>query len=147
VEGQPRAVGCRVVKAGLGQEQLEVVYQAYDPGLDRSVALKCISQTDKKQCEQWRREAQIAADLSHPHIVPFHSVSQTDDSVYTLHRIALRWNATQEPRCPPSLERCVVLLLSQRNVLVYAQKYGIMHRGNRPSAPSHCATTWCSMRY
>ncbi|MGH7586758.1 MAG: serine/threonine-protein kinase, partial [Gemmatimonadales bacterium] len=69
----------------IGRGGMGVVYRARDERLHRRVAIKVLPpelafQQDIR--ERFTREAQTAARLSHPHIVPIHDVGEVDGLVY-----------------------------------------------------------------
>src|SRR5580765_3918929 len=69
----------------LGRGGMGVVYLARDVALDRSVAIKLLPPIFAAQPtfrERFLREARTAARLSHPHIVPIHSVQEQQGFVY-----------------------------------------------------------------
>ncbi|MGI8945295.1 MAG: protein kinase domain-containing protein [Thermoleophilaceae bacterium] len=56
----------------IGSGGMSTVYRAYDPTLERWVAIKLMLadiSSDPDQLERFRREARIVARLSHPHVV------------------------------------------------------------------------------
>ena len=68
-------IGRFVVRERLGSGAMGVVYEAYDPKLDRKVALKVLDAKveDGAGVEaRLLREARAAAKLSHPHVVAVH---------------------------------------------------------------------------
>ena len=71
----PRKIGKYDVRRELGKGAMGVVYEGYDPLIERPVAIKTIrpEQLDKTQAAEvlarFKREAQAAGRLSHPHIV------------------------------------------------------------------------------
>jgi serine/threonine protein kinase len=71
--GRYRIVGV-VGKGGMG-----TVYEAEDPDLRRTVALKILPPAvagDSKRLERFKREARSVAALSHPNVVTLHSVEE-----------------------------------------------------------------------
>ncbi len=69
----------------LGRGGMGVVYLAREVHLDRLVAIKLLPPDLAARPalrERCLREAQLAAKLSHPHIIPIHSVNETDGFVY-----------------------------------------------------------------
>jgi serine/threonine protein kinase len=66
----------RVGRGGMG-----TVYAAYDPDLDRRVALKLVPTADGASRARLLAEARALARLSHPHVVPIHDVELVDDWV------------------------------------------------------------------
>src|SRR5262249_11764951 len=69
----PQRIGRFVIRRFLGEGAFGQVYEAYDPQLDRTVALK-VAKPELMQTEQrikrLVREAKAAANLRHPNIVP-----------------------------------------------------------------------------
>jgi hypothetical protein len=61
-----------------------VVYRAYDPVLDRAVAIKLVRESHPKAGSHLRllREAQALARLRHPNVVPIFDVGQTEGAVF-----------------------------------------------------------------
>ncbi|MGH7535560.1 MAG: serine/threonine-protein kinase, partial [Gemmatimonadales bacterium] len=73
------------IEGEVGRGGMGVVYRARDKKLQRRVAIKVLPpelafQQDIR--ERFTREAQTAARLSHPHIVPIHSVGEGQGLVY-----------------------------------------------------------------
>ncbi len=69
----------------LGAGGMGVVYAAYDPQLDRRVALKVLKPQQyesEKARERLLREAQALGQLSHPNVLPIHDVGIIDDCVF-----------------------------------------------------------------
>ncbi|MDG2123283.1 MAG: hypothetical protein P8J87_06285, partial [Verrucomicrobiales bacterium] len=63
----------------VGQGGMGIVFRAYDPLLQRPVAIKALSPalaTSPAAREQFLREARSAAALDHSHILPIHAVDQ-----------------------------------------------------------------------
>src|SRR5262245_20375072 len=75
----PRQIGRYRIRARLGTGAFGTVYRAYDPQLDREVALKVPhpgTLNSPKAVERFLREARSAARLRHPHIVPVYDAGQ-----------------------------------------------------------------------
>jgi tetratricopeptide (TPR) repeat protein/predicted Ser/Thr protein kinase len=83
-------VGRYVVLSRLGSGGMGIVYAAYDPELDRKIALKLlrsdVSASESASATSARarllREAQALAKLAHPNIVAVHDVGEHDGSVW-----------------------------------------------------------------
>jgi tetratricopeptide (TPR) repeat protein len=77
-------IGRYVVLDRLGAGGMGVVYAAYDPHLDRRVALKLLRRESEASEASRRllREAQAMARLRHPNVVTVHDVDVVDDRVF-----------------------------------------------------------------
>ncbi|HEV3256573.1 MAG TPA: serine/threonine-protein kinase, partial [Gemmataceae bacterium] len=73
--GLPRQIGRFQIRALLGGGAFGTVYRAYDPQLERLVALKVPrpgTLKNAKRIERFQREAKSAAQLRHPNIMPIY---------------------------------------------------------------------------
>lgn len=77
-------VGRFIVVRLLGAGGMGEVYEAHDPELDRSVALKVLRSERRTQDQSLRlvREAQALARLSHPNVVAVHDVGIVDGRAF-----------------------------------------------------------------
>ncbi|MDH5233570.1 MAG: protein kinase, partial [Gemmatimonadota bacterium] len=69
------------IEAEIGRGGMAVVFRARDTRLRRKVALKVLPPElafREEVRRRFLREAEMAAKLSHPHIVPIYSVDETD---------------------------------------------------------------------
>ncbi len=67
-------------KGGMGE-----VYEAYDTGKGRTVALKILADefsNDVKFRTRFQRESQAAAILQEPHVIPIHDWGEIDGNLY-----------------------------------------------------------------
>ena len=72
-------------RAGAGQGGMGVVYRATQLGLDRSVALKVIAaelRDNPDFRERFKSEAQLAASIDHPNVVPIFEAGEADGVLY-----------------------------------------------------------------
>src|SRR6478735_1209221 len=70
-------VGRYVILDSIGRGGMSVVYKAWDPDLNRQIALKLIRTSDTESGalrERLLREAQALAQLSHPNVLAVHDV-------------------------------------------------------------------------
>src|SRR5262245_3182393 len=72
-------VGRYLVVEQLGEGGMGIVYAAFDPELNRKVALKLVTGGDH---ERFRREAQALARLAHPNVVAIHDVLSIGDRLF-----------------------------------------------------------------
>src|ERR1700737_1882422 len=66
------------------------VWRAYDPAIDRVIALKLLPPNfagDQVFQERFRREARSAAGLDEPHVVPIHDFGEVDGRLYVTMRL------------------------------------------------------------
>src|SRR5579859_8047492 len=80
-----RQLGPYQIQSILGRGGMASVYAAYDQVNARMVALKVLAprySNDAQLIERFKREAQLAARLEHPYIVPIYDVGETTGCVY-----------------------------------------------------------------
>lgn len=135
-------IGPYEIGALLGMGGMGMVYRAYQPSLERYVALKVLARTAKSSAifdQRFVREAAIAASLEHPHIVPVYDYGSTDDLRYVAMRLLLggtlgdRLHERREfgqPYTPAEVNRILAPLAS---AIDYAHSLGIVHRDIKPS--------------
>jgi hypothetical protein len=76
-------LGRYFVLGPVGAGAMGVVYSAYDPQLDRRVALKLVrGGGDPEHAARVLREAQAMARLSHPNVVAVHDVGTVEGRVF-----------------------------------------------------------------
>ena len=82
------AVGAQyLIESEIGRGGMAVVYRAIDVRLNRPVAIKVLppdSRSTPTSATRFIREAQTAAQLSHPNIVPIYSVDESDGGARVL---------------------------------------------------------------
>src|SRR6185312_8409911 len=77
-------IGRYVILSSLGKGGMSVVFLAYDPELDRKVALKLmrVNMLGEKGRLRLQREAQALAKLSHPNVVPVYDAGTVGDQAF-----------------------------------------------------------------
>ena len=129
-------VGPYEVLEELGVGGMGAVYLARQPELDRTVALKVIharGEEDRERVQRFLREAQSAARLHHPGIVPIHDVGQDGGLCwYSMERVVGQtfeaWVTTQRP----SPRRVLEMVQQVARALAYAHGEGVIHRDVKP---------------
>ena len=149
-------VGPYEIRGFVGQGGMGQVYKAFDPRLERTVALKVIIVTPtspdsvrtragvKHESERgielnpqlssrWLREARAVASLSHPNVVAIYDVGETGGRLW----LAMEYvvgsplrNLVGDPDLP--LPRRIRFLVEVARALEAAHRSGIVHRDIKP---------------
>lgn len=133
--GERTKFGRFVVLKVLGKGGFGTVYHAYDPLLDRHVALKVpnFSHTDKTMMERFRREAKAAARLHHPNIVSLYEHGETDQGPYLVSEYIDGDALFQIIRDKKfEIRQAVDWVRQICEALSYAHSEGIVHRDIKP---------------
>jgi tetratricopeptide (TPR) repeat protein/tRNA A-37 threonylcarbamoyl transferase component Bud32 len=128
-------VGRYVVLEEIGRGAMGVVFAAYDPELDRKIALKLMAVGSRREGSSVRllREAQAMARLSHPNVITVHDVGTADGDVF----IAMEWIeggslrsylAASQRRWDEIVRR----FIEAGEGLAAAHRQGIVHRDFKP---------------
>jgi len=158
----PRQIGDYVLHSELGRGGMGVVYEAEQRSLKRRVAIKIlplVAAIDAVSLQRFRVEAQIAACLHHPHIVPIYAVGVEEGiHFYAMQLIdgcsAAEWlrqrravgrtsrasEETSSSRCmdtpgrdPGWHRRVAELGVQAADALAYAHLCGVIHRDIKPA--------------
>ncbi|MEV0711589.1 protein kinase domain-containing protein [Nocardia aurea] len=128
------------IEKHLGTGGMGTVYLARHPRLERSVALKVLSDTfttDPKVRAAFAREASLAARLDHPNIVAVHDRSESDDpGLWLSMRYIPGGDAnTLLTQNPDGLapEQAVGLIADAAAALDFAHSQGVTHRDVKPA--------------
>jgi hypothetical protein len=115
-----------------GRGGMGVVWSAWDPELERRVAIKLVRATVKSARDQIQREGQALAKLSHPNVVPIYDVGVIDDQVY----LVMEWvrGATLRELCQGehSTQEIVQVYRQVCAGLGAAHRAGVVHRDFKP---------------
>ncbi len=131
-------IGGYAVESLLGRGGMSVVYLAVDAKLGRRVALKIMSE-ELAENESFRtrfvREAEMAANLEHPNIVPVYDAGDADGVLYLAMRVI---RGTDLRRVitgggPMEVERSVAILRQVGGALDAAHRAGLVHRDVKPA--------------
>jgi serine/threonine-protein kinase len=114
-----------------------VVYRARQVKLDREVAIKMLllgQRASSELVERFKREAQAAARLHHPNIVPIHEVGEVDgQSFFSMDYIAGKNLAQILAGKPLPARDAARYVQAIAEAVHYAHGQGIIHRDLKPS--------------
>ena len=113
------------------------VYRAHDRLLDRPVALKVLFpelSVDRSFVERFRREAQAAANLSHPNIVPVFDWGEDSGTYFIVMEFidGRPLSSILKTAGPLSADRTADIGAHVAAALGYAHKHGVIHRDVKP---------------
>jgi serine/threonine protein kinase/Flp pilus assembly protein TadD len=120
----------------IGRGGQGVVYRAHQKSLNRTVALKVIGLgpwTTETHLRRFRREAEAAASLEHPGIVPIHEVGEQDGQCYFSMKFIEGGQLDEVVKQTPISSRQAAQLIAKvARTVHYAHEHGILHRDIKP---------------
>ncbi len=122
----------------IGEGGFGVVYRAYQPVVDREVAIKIILSKHSNQpsfIRNFSREAQLIARLEHPHIVPLYDFWRDPAGAYLVMRWLRGGNLSElvEQYGPMRLSAAAHILDQMAAALSAAHRSGVIHRDLKPA--------------
>ncbi|MEO8608598.1 MAG: protein kinase [Chloroflexota bacterium] len=121
----------------VGKGGMATVYRAYQPNVDRFVAVKVIHRSvagDAASLERFQREARLVTRLEHPHLLPIYDYDGANDPPYIVMRY-LESGTLKDVLDNGTLpyEEIVYMMRQIASALDYAHRRGIIHRDIKPS--------------
>jgi len=129
-------VGRYLVLDKVGSGGMGIVYAAYDPELDRKIALKLLRPGVRGRAEVARarllREAQALARLSHPAVIAVHDVGTFEDQVFVAMEFVDGVDMAQWLRKRRSWREVLPIMRQAGEGLAAAHAAGVIHRDFKP---------------
>ncbi len=137
----PSKLGKYAIRRELGKGAMGIVYEGFDPAIERIVALKTIradqlgGEDAPEILARFRREAQAAGRLTHPHIVAVYELGEDAGTTFIAMEFvkgrSLKEYLEQRTRfTTPQLARIMIELLA---ALDYSHRHGVVHRDIKPA--------------
>jgi eukaryotic-like serine/threonine-protein kinase len=132
------AIGRYIVLDTVGAGTMGTVYAAYDPELDRRIAVKLLATSQSRSLKarlRLLREARALARLSHPNVIQVYDVGVQNDEVFVAMELiegeSLHAMAHAQPR--PAWRSVLRWYIEAGRGLAAAHAVGLIHRDFKPS--------------
>src|SRR4051812_35922645 len=132
----PKELGDYELLEEMGRGGQGIVYRARQKSLNRTVALKIVGLgpwATERHLKRFHLEAEAAASLDHPCIVPIYEIGERDGSCYFSMKLVeggpLNEIAGREQMSPP---RGAEIIARLARTLHYAHQRGVLHRDIKP---------------
>ncbi len=136
----PTKLGKYEIRRRIGTGAMGIVYEGWDPGIGRRVAIKTLKQDLLDSSEaadilaRFRREAQAAGRLNHPNIVSVYELGEEDGITFIAMEFVdgkeLKDYCDNGERFPP--EQAVRIVTELLTALDAAHRAGVVHRDIKP---------------
>jgi predicted Ser/Thr protein kinase len=141
VSEPPLKLGKYEILRELGRGAMGVVYEAFDPTIERTVALKTIRRDQLEGAEagdvmsRFQREAKAAGRLNHPNIVSIYDFGDDNSTAFIamefVHGRELKSYFEKNERFP--MTEIVRIMGQLLDALEYSHNYGVVHRDIKPA--------------
>jgi hypothetical protein len=134
----PREIGRYLLLHRLGAGGMGVVYVAYDPELDRKIALKIVQASpgvlpnELGGLSRLLREAQAMARVSHPNVVQVYDVGVLGDRLYIAMELVQGRSLSDWLTAPRRWRDVVNIFVDAAHGLAAAHRAGLVHRDFKP---------------
>ena len=125
------------IVAPLGEGGMAAVYKAYQPAMERYVAIKVLPRhmsSSEEFVTRFRREARMLAQLQHPHILPVFDYGEADGYPYIVMPYIVSGTLAEllhKQRLPLAQVRRIMAQVG--DALGFAHARGMIHRDIKPS--------------
>lgn len=132
-----RTLGGYRITEQIGLGGMATVYKAYQPSMNRYVALKLLSPhlaQDPSVIERFRQEAKVVAQLEHLHILPVYDHGEEDGYLFLVMRFIQAGTLKDRlARESLSLDEVRRIVSAVGSALEYAHQAGVVHRDLKPT--------------
>ncbi|HEX2911131.1 MAG TPA: serine/threonine-protein kinase, partial [Chloroflexia bacterium] len=132
-----RKVGQFEIVGILGKGGMASVYRAYQPNLEREVAIKVMADnyaSDTTFVERFRREARSIARLRHPNILTVYDAGEDNGLLYIAMELIDGPTLKEEMHGRPlPVDKAIKYISQVASALDYANRMGIIHRDVKPT--------------
>lgn len=131
-------IGRYEILGELGEGAMATVYKAFDPKINRTLAIKLLR---GERCEdevyryRFLREAKASGKLTHPNIVTVYDVGEVDGKPYIAMELleGVPLDEVMNAGKSLSIQEAVILCIQLADAVDYAHSRGIVHRDIKPS--------------
>lgn len=130
-----KKIGRYFVISNLGKGAMGEVFKAYDPHLDRIIALKVLTSLENENnVERFQREARTMAQLTHPNIVAVYDIAN-EDKQYFFSMDLIEGQTLDQLLQNNTLEydEILTIILKIASAIEYAHSHGVIHRDLKPA--------------
>jgi len=138
----PEQLGKYPITGVIGEGAMGVVYKAFDPIIQRPVAIKTIRKhlvgedlSGSSTADRFRNEAQAVGRMSHPNIVPIYEYGEDDDTAFIAMEYVDGRTLSKILAATPRLPEVDILKLMDQllDALDCAHRHGVWHRDIKPA--------------
>lgn len=130
---RPRRFGRFIELGPIGRGGMGEVYEAYDPDLDRRVAIKLVRRDMTRHYRRLEREAKALARLQHPNVVQIYEVGHLDGDLFLAMELVQGDTLHAWQQEPHSWRECLEAYLDAGRGLAAAHDAGLVHRDFKPA--------------
>ena len=120
------------IRGFLGRGAMGVVYDAWDPTLERRVALKLLRSPSRRAAERLLREARALARLDHPGVVRIWAADVHRGALYIAMELVEGQNLREWLKLSRSWSEVLPVMIGAGRGLAAAHAAGVIHRDFKP---------------